>query len=154
MNSSLTLRDDCPDKIPDVPGPPRFTDTFWLCGVLDQRALSKGLTEMPRLRSVTMYQRSDDPHGISWPALRAVMSLANVCEFTPDYLRFCPILRPGEDIVTDALSPLSLFTYIFGQLELASFIPASGRVAGRFRARPTYCRRSVRAYPQFVYRRY
>ena len=44
---------------------------------------------MTNLRSVTLYTLYSHPHGISWEALRHILSLPNVREFTLQTLRCC-----------------------------------------------------------------
>ncbi|RDX46343.1 hypothetical protein OH76DRAFT_1485588 [Lentinus brumalis] len=120
---SLVLQDDCPDRL--AFHSLRYTDNRIICGALSEPLLDQGLSGMPRLRSVTIYQRGEEPHGLSWPALRAVMSHPVIREFTLDRLHFCPVLRPSDELHVDSLAPLDTFRYLFRTPERLSFIPES-----------------------------
>ncbi len=80
---------------------------------------------MPRLRSVTIYQRGAEPHGMSWPALCAVLSHPVIREFTLDRLHFCPVLRPSDELPAHSFAPLTSFQYLFRTPELLSYMPFS-----------------------------
>ncbi|RDX40648.1 hypothetical protein OH76DRAFT_1505441 [Lentinus brumalis] len=127
---SLVIRDDCPDKF--VSQSLQYTNNRLLCGALSGPLLDQGLSGMPRLRSVTIYQRGEEPHGMSWPALRTVMSHAAIREFTLDRLHFCPALCPRDDLHVGLLAPLESFRYLFRNPERRSFVPDSQRYKPNF----------------------
>ncbi|KAI0711833.1 hypothetical protein C8T65DRAFT_520261, partial [Cerioporus squamosus] len=88
------------------------TDNCLLCGALAGPLVEQWLPGMPRLRSITLYHRDEEPHGLSWPALSAVLSLPVIREFKLDRLHFCPALRPSDELHIDSPGQLTSFEYL------------------------------------------
>ncbi|RPD54822.1 hypothetical protein L226DRAFT_263493 [Lentinus tigrinus ALCF2SS1-7] len=118
---SLVIRDECYDKIDASRS--RFTDNCLLCGALAGPLFEQWLPRMSRLRSVTLYQnpRNDEhSHGISWPALCAVLSIPTIRALNIDRLHVCPALRPSDELHVAAVAPLTSFQYILDKAALSS----------------------------------
>lgn len=111
----MTLRDWCPDKRTGkgTQNPLRFTDNHLLCGAFPGDALADRLWELPRLRSLTMAKMDSGVHGLPWTTLSAILSTPHLRELKVLTLHFCPILREGEQLNVDSLSPLTSFHYRF-----------------------------------------
>ncbi|TFK93815.1 hypothetical protein K466DRAFT_59697 [Polyporus arcularius HHB13444] len=106
----LVIRDDCFEK--HYYDTLRFTDNCLLCGVLSGSLVERWLQRMPRLRSVTLYHREEELHGMPWSTLRAVLSLPQIREFKLHQLHFCPALRPSDELRMDSVASLTSFEYL------------------------------------------
>ena len=111
--SSVIVIDDCPDTrySHNAHDPLTYTDNALLCGIFPGPPFASRLQEMPNLRSLTMTKHDYAPHGLPWETVRAILSLQHLRELEVVSLRFCPVLRPEDDLTLGAVTPLTSFRY-------------------------------------------
>ncbi|KAI0643908.1 hypothetical protein C8Q79DRAFT_1074226 [Trametes meyenii] len=83
-----------------------------LCRVYEGAALETALQSMPRLRTVTLFFRQPALHGISWPTLRAILSVPQLERLVLRGYLLVPELTTGGDVCLESVPALTTFRYI------------------------------------------
>ncbi|KAI0672454.1 hypothetical protein C8Q78DRAFT_970747, partial [Trametes maxima] len=83
-----------------------------LCRVYEGTALENALQNMPRLRTVILLFRQSALHSVSWPTLRAILSVPQLESIVLRGHLLVPELTPGDVICPQSVPALTTFRYI------------------------------------------
>ena len=92
--------------------PLSYTRDRGICGVMDAQLLETSLHAMPRLRSIYVYFRCNEVHGLRWQTLASILTTPTLENFNLQWFNFSPRPRLATEVDTRPLAPLKSFQYI------------------------------------------